>query len=99
MSPTRSGYKELGLELVSLEEKISRMPKRPLMEGENKYDGTGDPFKMFLEESLMQQRNEMMDSFVQILRRYQQAMHLPRAEAPPPSRYKSTLIFLYLKVR
>jgi hypothetical protein len=37
------------------------------MEGENKYDGTGYPFKMFLEESLTQQRNEMMDSFVQIL--------------------------------
>jgi hypothetical protein len=69
MSPTRSGYKELGLELVSLEEKISRTPKKPLMEGEKKYDGTGDPFKMLLEESLMQQRNKMMDSFTQILRR------------------------------
>jgi hypothetical protein len=68
MSPTRSGYKELGLELVSLEEKISHMPKRPLMAGEKKDDGTGDPFKMFLEEALMQQRNEMMDSFTQILR-------------------------------
>jgi hypothetical protein len=99
MSPTRSGYKELGLELVSLEEKISCTPKRPLMEGEKKDDGTGDPFKMLLEESLTQQRNEMMDSFAQILRRYQQATHLPRAEAPPPSRYKSTSIFLYLKVR
>jgi hypothetical protein len=99
MSPTRSGYKELGLELVSLEDKISRMPKRPLMVEENKDDGTGDPFKMFLEESLTQQRNEMMDSFVQILRRLPTATHLPREEAPPPSRYKSTLIFLYLKVR
>jgi hypothetical protein len=39
------------------------------MEGENKYDGTGDPFKLLIEESLMQQRNEMMDSFVQILGR------------------------------
>jgi hypothetical protein len=38
------------------------------MEGENKYDRKGDPFKMFLEESLTQQRNEMMDSFAQILR-------------------------------
>jgi hypothetical protein len=84
----RSEYKELGLELVSLEEKISRTPKRPLMAGENKYDGTGDPFKLLIEESLTQQRNEMMDSFVQILRRYQQAMHLLRAEVPPPSRYK-----------
>jgi hypothetical protein len=69
MSPTRSEYKELGLELVSLEDKISRTPKRPLMEGEKKDDGTGDPFKLLIEESLMQQRNEMMDSFMQILRR------------------------------
>jgi hypothetical protein len=68
MSPTRSGYKELGLELVSLEEKNYRMPKRPLMEGRKKYDGTRDPFKMLLEESLMQQRNEMMDIFAQILK-------------------------------
>jgi hypothetical protein len=45
------------------------MPKRPLMVRENKDDGIGDPFKMLLEESLTQQRNEMMDSFVQILRR------------------------------
>jgi hypothetical protein len=67
MSPTRSGYKELGLELVSLEEKRSDMPKRPLMVGEKKYDGERDPLKMFLEESLTQKRNEMMDSFAQIL--------------------------------
>jgi hypothetical protein len=57
MSPTRSEYKELGLELVSLEEKISCTPKRPLMAGENKDDGTGDPFKLLIEESLVQQRN------------------------------------------
>ena len=69
MSPTRLEYKELGLELVSLEKKSSRMPKRPLMAGENKYDGTGDPFKLLIEESLTQQMNEMMDSFTQILRR------------------------------
>jgi hypothetical protein len=69
MSPMRLGYKELGLELVSLEEKSSHMPKRTLMVGENKYDGKKNPFKMFLEESLMQQRNEMMYSFEQILRR------------------------------
>jgi hypothetical protein len=74
MSPTRSGYKEL-----CLEEKSSQTPKRPLMAGENKYDGTGDPFKMLLEESLMQQRNEMMDSFAQILRR------LPTGEAFSPN--------------
>jgi hypothetical protein len=34
-----------------------------------KTDGTGDPFKMLLKESLMQQRNEMMDGFAKILRR------------------------------
>jgi hypothetical protein len=68
MSLTRSGYKELGLELISLEEKISRMPKRPLMVGEKKDDGSGDPFKMLFEEDLTQQRNEMLDSFAQILR-------------------------------
>jgi hypothetical protein len=68
MCPTRSRYKELGLELVSLEDKSYFMPKRPLMAGENKYVGTRYPFKMFLEESLTQQRNEMMDSFVQIIR-------------------------------
>jgi hypothetical protein len=39
------------------------------MAGENKYDRTGDPFKFLIEESLMQQRNDMMDSFAQILRR------------------------------
>jgi hypothetical protein len=37
------------------------------MVGENKDDGTGDPFKLLIEESFMQQRNEMMDSFMQIL--------------------------------
>jgi hypothetical protein len=54
MSPTRSEYKELGLELVSLEDKISHTPKRHIMEEENKYDGTRDPFKLLIEESLMQ---------------------------------------------
>jgi hypothetical protein len=39
------------------------------MAKEKKDDGTGDPLKSFLEESLTQQRNERMDSFVQILRR------------------------------
>jgi hypothetical protein len=35
---------------------------------EKKYEGAGDPFKMFLEESLTQQQNDMIDSFAQILR-------------------------------
>jgi hypothetical protein len=33
------------------------------MVGEKKYDGTGDPYKLLIEESLMQQMNNMMDSF------------------------------------
>ena len=32
-------------------------------------DGVGDPIKSLLEEALERQRNEMMDSFTQILRR------------------------------
>jgi hypothetical protein len=64
----RSEYKELGIKLVYLEEKISRMPKQPLMVGEKKDDGTRDLFKMLLEEFLTQQRNKMMDHFVKILR-------------------------------
>jgi hypothetical protein len=39
------------------------------MGDEKKDDGAGDPFKMFLEEALARQRNEMMDKFVQTLRR------------------------------
>jgi hypothetical protein len=65
----RSEYKELGLELVSLEEKSSCMPERSLMAGEKKDDRIGDLFKLLIEQSLTQQRNEMMDSFAQILRR------------------------------
>jgi hypothetical protein len=37
------------------------------MEEEKKDNGIGDPFKIFLEETLTQQRNKMMDSFSQIL--------------------------------
>jgi hypothetical protein len=65
----RSGYKELVLDLVSLKEKISCMTKQPLMAEEKKDKGTGDPFKKILEEALTQKRNEMMDSFAQILQR------------------------------
>jgi hypothetical protein len=38
------------------------------MAGKKKDDGIGYPFKMLLEEALTQQRNEMIDSFMQILR-------------------------------
>jgi hypothetical protein len=52
MSPTRSGHRELGLKPVSLEETFSHTPKKPSMEGENKYEGILYPFKMLLKESL-----------------------------------------------
>jgi hypothetical protein len=64
----RLGYRELGLEHASLEEKFSHMPKKPSMAGENKDDGTRYPFKMLLEEALERHRNKMMDNFAQILR-------------------------------
>jgi hypothetical protein len=39
------------------------------MAGENKDEGTRDPFKLLIEEALTQQRNEMMYSFAKILQR------------------------------
>jgi hypothetical protein len=73
----RSKNKELGLELVSLEDIIAHIPKRPPMVGEKKYDGIGYPFKLLIEEALTQQRNEMIDSFAQILQQ------LPTGDASP----------------
>jgi hypothetical protein len=68
MSPMRSGYIELGIKHVSFQDNCSRTPKQLSMEGEKKYDGIGDPFKLLLEEYLERQQNEMMDNFEQILR-------------------------------
>jgi hypothetical protein len=42
---------------------------------EKRYDRVGDPIKLLLEESLMQQRNKMMDN--QILRRLPTMMTTP----------------------
>ena len=54
MSPFRSGYKELGVELVEPLQDRPRKSKRTPMEEENKYEGAGDPFKIFLKEALQQ---------------------------------------------
>ena len=67
MSLTRSEYREFGLELVSLDH--SRRPKRPPMAEEKRDDGAGDLIKSLLEEALKRQRNDMIDSFTQILLR------------------------------
>jgi hypothetical protein len=68
MSPTGSGYKNLGLEPIEpLLDRSCRDQQKP-MGDENKDDGAGDPITMLLEESLTQKRNKMMDNFAQILR-------------------------------
>jgi hypothetical protein len=67
MSPTRSEYRKLGLELVSLEDNRSRTPKKPSMEKEKKNDGADDPINLLLEQALTRQRDEMMENFSHIL--------------------------------
>jgi hypothetical protein len=53
MSLMRSEYSKLGLELVSLKESCSRMPKKPSMEEENKNDKEKDFINLLFEKSLM----------------------------------------------
>ena len=69
MSPTRSGYKELGLDLIEPLQDQPRKPRWPPMGDENKYEGARDPIKIFLEEALEKQRNATIDNFSQILQR------------------------------
>ena len=69
MSPTRSGYKELGPDLVEPLQDQPHKPRRPPMAEEKKDEGAGDPIKTFLEEALKKQRNVMMDNFAEILQR------------------------------
>jgi hypothetical protein len=52
MSLMRYEYKNLGLELVSLEENHSCKPKKPSMVEENKNDGANDPINLLLEQAL-----------------------------------------------
>ena len=63
MSLMRLGHKELGLNLVEPLQYQPRKPRRPAMAKEKKYEGTGDPIKILLEEALGKQRNMMMDDF------------------------------------
>jgi hypothetical protein len=69
MSPTRSKYRKLGLELVSLEDNLSRTPNKPSMVEEKKNDGTDDPISLLLEQALTRQRDEVMENFFHILQR------------------------------
>jgi hypothetical protein len=52
MSPTRSEYSKLGLELVSLEENHSHKPKKPSITEEKKNDGVEDSINLLLEQAL-----------------------------------------------
>ena len=69
MSPNRSEYIKLGLELVSFEDNHSCTPKKPLMVKGNKNDGVDDPISLLLEQALTGQRDEMMENFSHILQR------------------------------
>ena len=67
MSPTRAGYKELGLDLVEPLQDQPHKSRRPPMGDDKKDEGVEDPIKIFLEEALEKQRNVMIDNFAQIL--------------------------------
>jgi hypothetical protein len=103
MSPTRSGYRELGLELVSLKDNCSFQSKWPPMEEEKRDEGAEDPINMLLTKSLMQQRNVMLDNFTQILQRLLTIIGVSLSSITldmlPHSTYNLILIFSYLKVR
>ena len=91
MSPTRAGYKELGLDLVEPLQDQPRKSRRPPMGDEKKDEGIEDPIKMLLEEALEIQRNMMMDNFAQILNDFPLAAHLhlvATLEVQPLLRYK-----------
>jgi hypothetical protein len=71
---------------------------------EKRDDRAGDPFKTLLEESLMRQRNEMMDNFTQILRRLPMAATEASSTSnhfrgATPFKVQVILISPYLKAR
>jgi hypothetical protein len=68
MSPTRSEYSKLGLELVFLKDNRSRTPKKPSMAEKKKNDGAKDPINLLLEQVLMRQMDEMTENFTHILK-------------------------------
>ena len=69
MSPTRSGYKELGLDLVEPLQDQPRKPRQTPMGDKNKDEGAEDLINIFLKKALEEERNAMMDNFAQILQR------------------------------
>ncbi len=77
----RSGYKELGLELVEPLQDQPRKSQQPPMADEKKDEGAGDPIKILLEETLERQRKGILDSFSLILQR------LPKDDASASNNY------------
>ena len=69
MSPMRSKYNKLDLEIFSLEDNHSRTSKKPSMVEEKKNDKANDSNNMLLEQALTRQRDEMMENFSHILQR------------------------------
>ena len=67
MSPTRSEYSKLGLDILSLEDNLSHTPKKPSMVEEKKNNGADDSINLLLEQALTRQRDEMMENFAHIL--------------------------------
>ena len=63
MSPMRSEYKELGLELVETSQDQPHKSWQPHMENEKKDEGARDPIKIFPEEAHEWKRKAMMDNF------------------------------------
>ena len=58
MSPTRSGYKELGLDLVEPLQGQPRKPRWTPMGEEKKDEGGGYPIKILLEEALKKKERD-----------------------------------------
>ena len=56
MSPTRSGYKDLGLDLVEPLQYQPRKPRRMPMGDEKKDEGVGDPLKILHKEALEKEK-------------------------------------------
>ena len=89
MSPTRSEYRKLGLELVSLEDNRSRTPKKPSMAEEKKNDGADDPINLLLEQALTRQRDEMMEKFSHVL----QLLSIASSTSSSSSHFRGTSPF------
>jgi hypothetical protein len=69
MSLMRSEYNKLDIELVSLEDNHSRMPKKPSMAEEKKNDRAYNSINLLLEQALTRKMDEIMENFSHILQR------------------------------